>query len=101
MFFSPPPPPDDIPEDNEILEEINTPDFLHEEPIFMTNNPAPSMDYQDFSISSLNLRSITPIKTEDYKIGKYDHIFAAFFLQYATGAMEPNAQGCVFARSIF
>ena len=72
MFSSPPPPPDDIPEDNEILEEINTPDFLHEEPIFMTNNPAPSLDYQDFSISSLNLRSITPIKTEDYKIGQYD-----------------------------
>merc|ERR1719219_295953 len=67
---SPPPPPDDIPEDNEILEEINTPDFLHEEPIFMTNNPAPApfLDHQDFSISSLNLRSITPIKTEDYKI---------------------------------
>ena len=88
---SPPPPPDDIPDihdlgDHEILggsilEEINSPEFLNEDPMFPSNNannsvtaaPAStnSLYQQDFSsISSLNLRSITPIKTEDNKTGE-------------------------------
>ena len=88
---SPPPPPDDIPDihdlgDHEILggsilEEINSPEFLNEDPMFTSNNasnsataaPAStnSLYQQDFSsISSLNLRSITPFKTEDNKTGE-------------------------------
>lgn len=68
---SPPPPPDDIPEDNEILDEINTPNFLNEDPIFISNHSTTVPLDADFSISSLNLRSITPTKNEDIKIGKY------------------------------